>query len=176
MTWCFRYRLIYQPERGDRVVRCCWVNFQSRGVLLIWIIVWQGSTALAVGAEGVIWTGHFFLSSISFNFFFRLSGRRPDIDWHCLKGPISPKQPTIQSARDSNIGPMICISQLYTFRDAEAGWVVLCPVSGRPTNLDNSKARAYCACSRWGWRLFGHFFSHLSFLTSVSLSLGDGRI
>ena len=28
------------------------------------------------------------------------------------------------------------------------------PVLGSPTNLDNSRARAYCACSR---RLFGHF-------------------
>ena len=36
-------------------------------------------------------------------------------------------------------------------------------VPGRPTNLDNSRARTYCACSRWGWGLFGHFFSHLSF-------------
>ena len=27
-----------------------WVNFQSRGVLLIWIIVGQGPTVLAVGA------------------------------------------------------------------------------------------------------------------------------
>ena len=47
-------------------------------------------------------------------------------------------------------------------------------VPGRPTNSDNSRARAYCACSRWG--LFGHFFSHLSFLFSFSLSLGDGPI
>ena len=28
------------------------------------------------------------------------------------------------------------------------------PVLGRPTNLDNSKARAYCAC-RCGWGLVG---------------------
>ena len=30
----------------------CWVNFQCRGVLLIWLIVGQGPTALAVGAGG----------------------------------------------------------------------------------------------------------------------------
>ena len=47
------------------------------------------------------------------------------------------------------------------------------PVPGRPTNSDYSRARAYCACSRWGWGLFGHFFSHLF---SFSLSLGDGPI
>ena len=37
---------------GGRVVRWCWVNFQCRGVLLIWIRVGQGPTALAVGAVG----------------------------------------------------------------------------------------------------------------------------
>ena len=50
------------------------------------------------------------------------------------------------------------------------------PVSGRPTYLNYSRARAYCTCSRCGWGLFGHFFSHLSFLFSLSLSLGDGPI
>ena len=44
------------------------------------------------------------------------------------------------------------------------------PVPGRPTNLDYSRARAYCAYSRCGWGLFGPFFSHLSFLCSFSLS------
>ena len=39
----------------------------------------------------------------------------------------------------------------------------------RPTNLDNSRARVYCTCSRCGWGLFGHFFSRLSFLFSFSL-------
>ena len=38
--------------RGGRVVRWCWVNFQCRGVLLIWIIVGQGLTVLSVGAGG----------------------------------------------------------------------------------------------------------------------------
>ena len=47
---------------------------------------------------------------------------------------------------------------------------------GRPTTLDNRRARAYCAYSRCGWGLFGHFFSRLSFLISFSLSLGDGPI
>ena len=50
------------------------------------------------------------------------------------------------------------------------------PVPGRPTALDYSRARAYCACSRCGWGLFGHFFSRLSLLFSFSLSLGDGPI
>ena len=49
-------------------------------------------------------------------------------------------------------------------------------VPGRPTNLDNSRARAYCACSRCGWGLFGHFWFCLSFLSSFFLSLKDGPI
>ena len=50
------------------------------------------------------------------------------------------------------------------------------PVPGSPTYLDYSRARAYCACSRCGLGLFGHFFSRLAFLFSFSLSLGDGPI
>ena len=46
-------------QGGGQVVRWCWVNFQFRGVLLIWEIVEQ---ALAVGAVGVVWI--FLLSSI----------------------------------------------------------------------------------------------------------------
>ena len=60
------------------MVGWCWVNFQCRGVLRIWIRVGQGPTALAVSACGgslVI-----FLSSIVSLFFLPLSGRRPDID------------------------------------------------------------------------------------------------
>ena len=43
------------------------------------------------------------------------------------------------------------------------------PVPGRPTNLDESRARAYCACSRCGWELFGHFLSSIIFFLSPSL-------
>ena len=43
-------------------------------------------------------------------------------------------------------------------------------VPGRPTKLDNNRARAYCTCSRCGFGLFGHFFCHLSFLFSFFLS------
>ena len=35
-----------------RAVRWCWVSFQCRGVLLAWVKVGQGPTALAVGAGG----------------------------------------------------------------------------------------------------------------------------
>ena len=51
------------------------------------------------------------------------------------------------------------------------------PVPGRPTYLDYSRARAYCACSRCGWGgVVWTFFLSLSFLSSFSLSLGDGLI
>ena len=63
---------------GGRVERWFWVNFQYRGVLLIWNIVGQGPTALAVGADGGCL--EFFLSSIISLFILPLSGRRPDID------------------------------------------------------------------------------------------------
>ena len=60
------------------MVRRCWVYFQCRGVLLIWIIVGQGSIALAVGAGGGC--SDIFLSSIISHLFLPLSGRRPGID------------------------------------------------------------------------------------------------
>ena len=44
-------------------------------------------------------------------------------------------------------------------------------VPGRPTSLDDSRARAYCACSRCGWGLFGYFFSHLTRLLGYGKSL-----
>ena len=50
------------------------------------------------------------------------------------------------------------------------------PVPGRPTNLDLSRARAFCACSRCGWGLFGHFCLSSIVSLSFSLSLGDGPI
>ena len=48
------------------------------------------------------------------------------------------------------------------------------PVPGHPTNLDYSRARAYCACGRCRCGLFGHF--SLSVISVFLLSLGDGPI
>ena len=51
------------------MVQWCWVNFQCRGVLPIWIMVGQEPTALEVGAGGGcldIFSSHLtFLTSIS---------------------------------------------------------------------------------------------------------------
>ena len=46
------------------------------------------------------------------------------------------------------------------------------PGPGRPTYLDNSRARAAGAVGGW----FGHIFSHLSFPSSSSFRRGDGPI
>ena len=43
----------------------------------------------------------------------------------------------------------------------------------RPTNLDNSRARVYCTCSRCGWGLFAHFFFLSSIFSLLFLSLWE---
>ena len=82
---------------GGRVVQRCWVNFQCRGVLLIWIIVGQGPIVLAVGAGGgcldifpLIYHFSFLSPTLWETARYRLK--------YCLKGPLSPKQPTNQKS------------------------------------------------------------------------------
>ena len=89
---------------------------------------------------------------------------------------------TAQNKLTRSVSRDIC--QLYKVHVLVATWgwsdgvMVLgkLPVSGHPTYLDYSRARAYCTCRRCWWGLFGQFFSRLSFLFSFSLSLGDGQI
>ena len=76
-------------------MRWCWVNFQSRGVLLTWIKVRQGPAALAEGAGGGcldIFTliYHFYLLSPSL-----WETARYRLKYY-LKGPLNPNQPTNQ--------------------------------------------------------------------------------
>ena len=59
------------------MVRRCWLNFQCRGVLLIWITVGQGPTVLAVGGGGGCLDN--VLSFIISLLFLPLYGRRPNI-------------------------------------------------------------------------------------------------
>ena len=47
------------------------------------------------------------------------------------------------------------------------------PVPGRPTNLDSSRARAFCACSRCGWGVVWTFF--LSSIISLFFLPLSGR-
>ena len=86
---------------GGWVVRRCWVNFQCRGVLLIWIIVGQGPTALAVGAgRGCldIFTLIYPFSPLSPSCWETARYRLK----YCLKGPLNPKQPTNQPYCNQN--------------------------------------------------------------------------
>ena len=78
------------PGGGGRVVRWSWVNFQCRGVLLVWIRVGQGPTALAVGAGGGcldIFTLIYSFSSLSLTLWETTRYRLK----YCLKGSLSPK-------------------------------------------------------------------------------------
>ena len=87
-TNIFRERESPKPSR-EGVVRWCWVNVQCRGVPLIWIIVGQGPTALAVGAGWVVLI--FFLSSIFSLFFLPLWEIGRYRLKYCHKGPANPK-------------------------------------------------------------------------------------
>ena len=58
----------WNNEGGGRLLGRCWVNFQCRGVVLIWMIVGQGLIALALGAGGGcldIFTLVYLLTSLS---------------------------------------------------------------------------------------------------------------
>ena len=80
------FKLLARPVRGGRVVRWCWVNFQCRGVLLIWIRVGQGPTALAVGAGG----GCLDIFSLVYYFSFLSPSLWETARYrlkYCLKGP-----------------------------------------------------------------------------------------
>ena len=122
------------------MVRWCWVNFYQRGVLLLWIPVGQGPTALTVGAGG----GCLDVFSLVYHFSF-LS---PSI-WetaryrlkYCLKGPLSPKQPTNQ--------PTFWETTRYRLKYCLKG-----PLN--PTNQPLLYIMKYClksllTNSNWGW-------------------------
>ena len=82
-------------------MRWCWVNFQCMGRPTIWIIVGQGSTALAVGAGGGcldIFTLICSFSPLSPSLWETARYRLK----YCLKGPLNPKQPT-NRLQSSNI-------------------------------------------------------------------------
>ena len=77
------------------MVRTCWVNFQFRGVPLIWIKAGQGPIALAVGAGG----GCLDIFSLVYHFSFLSPSLWETARYrlkNCLKRPLSPKQPTNQ--------------------------------------------------------------------------------
>ena len=76
---------------GGRVVRSSSINFQCRGVLLVWMIVGQGPIALAVGTGGgdldifiLLYLFSFLSPSVWETARYRLK--------YCLKGPLNQKQ------------------------------------------------------------------------------------
>ena len=87
-----RYPTPMSSIRCGRVVRWCWVNFQCRDVLLISIRVWQGPTALQWVRVGVL---DIFSLVYHFSFLspYLWETARYRLNY-CLKGMLSPKQPT----------------------------------------------------------------------------------
>ena len=74
-------------------MRWGWVNYQCRGVLLIWVRVGQGPTVLAVGAGG----GCLDIFSLVYHFSFLSPSLWETARYRlkfCLKVPLSHKQPT----------------------------------------------------------------------------------
>ena len=89
---------------GGWVVRWCWVNFQQRGVLLVWITVGQRPAALAVGAGG----GCLDIFSLVCRFSFLSPSLWETARYrlkymYSLKGPLSPKQPSNQPTNHPSI-------------------------------------------------------------------------
>ena len=119
------------------------------------MIVEQGPIALAVGAGGGC------LDIISLISIFSLSclplweTARYRLKY-CLKGLLNPKHPTDQPS--TNILPLafgLVLFETGLFSQIFGAKVLdKLSVPGRPTNLDDSRARACCACSRCGWGLF----------------------
>ena len=121
----------------------------------ILITVGQGPIALAVGAGGGgsdIFT-LIYPSPLSPSLWETARYRLK----YCLKGPLNPKQPTNQMLNSSGLF-IICVLVRFWY------------------NLDDCRARAFCACSWCGLGLIGHFYSPLFVLSSISLFLGDGPI
>ena len=135
--------------------RRCWVNFQCRGVLLVWMIVGQGPIALAVGAGGgcldifsLIYLFSFLSPSLWETARYRLK--------YCLKGPLNPKQPTNQPSFSLGEGPFS--TEILSQRAVK-------PKTTNPSYLDNSRTRAFCAFSRCECGLLGYssLVFHFSF-------------
>ena len=148
----------------------------------IWTTEGQGPTALAVGAGGC-WLDIFTLIYP----FFPLS---PSL-WetaryrlkYCRKGPLNPlptNQPTVNL--DPFTGVKINHCSIICMTNALRGWsggaMVLgkLPVPGRPTIWITVGQGPTALTVGAGGGCYGHFYSPLSFLSSFSLSLGDGPI
>ena len=109
---------------GGRVARWCWVNFQCRGVLLIWYRVGQGPTALAEGAGG----GCLDIFSLIFHFSFLSPYLWETARYrlkYCLKGPLRPNQPTNQILHSGFNTDSHELNPLYTSGSGLLHWYML---------------------------------------------------
>ena len=100
---------------GGRVVRRCWVNFQCQGVLLTWLTVGQGPIVLSVGAGG----GCLDIFSLIYHFSFLSPSLWEMARYrlkYCLKGPLSPKQPTNQPTQTTDISSKFSANRKFTLR------------------------------------------------------------
>ena len=105
---------------GGWVERRCWVNFQCRGVLLVWMIVGQGPTALALGAGGCcldIFSLIYLFSILSPSLWETAQYRLK----YCLKGPLNPKQPTNQLKISQVLGLKYCFYIFLFISSNEVG-------------------------------------------------------
>ena len=133
------------------MVRWCWVNFQCRGVLLIWITVGQGPTALAVGAGGGCLD--------IFTFVYPFSPLSPSL-WetaryrlkYCLKGPLNPKQPTNQPTSLWETVGWLVVLGLTALSDSISVYIGPSPKERtkkeRKNRCPNNPTRTYCKRSR----------------------------
>ena len=154
--------------RGGRVVRWCWVIFQCRGVLLIWIVVGQGPTALAVGAGG----DYLDIFSLVYHFSFLSPSLWETAQYklkYCLKWPLSPKQasnqPTNLYDRQWIVVGDLSATARRRIGDRLASSLRWSATSQRPIDTlrrvvsaerrllgDRSEIKA---AFRWGWRSIG---------------------
>ena len=148
------------------MVRRCWVNFQCQGVLLTWLTVGQGPIVLSVVADcldifSLIYHFSFLSPSLWETSRYRLK--------YCLKGPLSPKQPTNQL--------LFYDSEYKLGRGWSGGAMVVgkLPVPGRPTILITvGQGPIALAVGAGGGGL--DIFTLIYPFSSCSLSLGDGSI
>ena len=125
------------------MVRWCWVNFQCRGVLLIWIRAGQGPTTLVAGGGG----GCLDIFSLVYHFSFLSPSLWETARYrlkYCLKGPLNRKQPTNQPTATSKISLLflgLCPRNTGTFPSGLDGFRFY---RGQELSLDREWVVGWC--------------------------------
>ena len=137
------------------MVRWSWVNFQCRGVLQFG--GWSGG-AMVLGKLPVPGRPTIWITVGQGPTALTVGAGGGCLDIFTLIYPFSPLSPSLwETAR-------------YKLKYCLKGPLNPKQPTNQSYNLDHSRARAYCACSRCGWGLFEHFYSRLSLLFSFSFS------